>query len=257
MTAVMDAPAGVPAAEPVDTEPVQLVRIRANLLPDEVIAARRLSKLKRRLGIAIAAIVVFLAAVYAYSWWQTNNAQDDLASVQFDTQNMTAKVQNFGPLVDAQAKTAQIQAQLKESMTNDLQWSKLMATLNESAGSSVQITSFAAQITAGGAAGAVAADPNPLNTSGLVVVGNLNLTGTAADYRTVAAFVDTLSTVKGLAVVDPAQVTGIAGRRDLQRHPLAHHRRAGRTLQFRRSRDRDESDRSRVGHGRATSHGTH
>jgi Tfp pilus assembly protein PilN len=208
MTAVADHPAPAAAAdEAMRSEPGHLIRISANLLPEEIVAARRLVRLKRKLVVGLAGLVVVLVTGYGYSWWQTNNTQGDLANEEFASQQLTRQLQAFTPLVDAQTKTTLIRSELATAMTNDLQWTKLIGTLNQSAGSTVQITSMDAQITADSANGALVPDANPLNDSGLQVVGNLTLTGSANDYRTVAAFVDTLSTVKGLAVVDPAEVT--------------------------------------------------
>jgi Tfp pilus assembly protein PilN len=204
MTVVMNKPADeLLAVEP--SAPPRFVRIGAKLLPDEIIAARRLARLKRRLGAAICALVVLLAAGYAYSWWQTSKAQDNLVSAQFQTSGMSSKLTSFQPLIEAQTSTTGIRSELATVMADDVQWSRLMANVDKAANGKVVVTSFTGIV---GAAGAVA---NPLNTSGLTIIGTSTISGNASDYRSVAAFTDTLSTVKGLVVVDPASVAGDHG----------------------------------------------
>jgi Tfp pilus assembly protein PilN len=200
MTVVMNKPADVPVAAEPDA-PVRFVRIRANLLPDEIVAARRLSRLKRRMGVGIGALAVLLAAGYGYSWWQTSKAEDSLATAQFQTNDLTSKLTSFEPLIAAQTQTTQIRSELSTAMADDLQWSKLIASVSKAAGGQLVVTSFGGTISA-------SVEASPLNNSGQQIVGTLTISGNTPDYRSVASFVDTLSTLKGLAVVDPATVSG-------------------------------------------------
>jgi Tfp pilus assembly protein PilN len=203
MTALLDSPnPAPPSPEPGGQGGFHLQRISANLLPDEIIAARRLSRLKRKLALAVVVLVVLLVLGYGYSWWQTRQSNDALAAEQFTTTQLTAQVQKFAPLVQAQGETTTIKTKLAAAMTDDLPWSKLLATLQKSAGSAVAIDSLTATVSEED----VSTDVNPLNDTGLQIIGDIKLTGSGPDYRTIASFVDCLSTVKGLAVVDPAQV---------------------------------------------------
>ncbi|HEY2272184.1 MAG TPA: hypothetical protein VGH30_05390 [Jatrophihabitantaceae bacterium] len=203
MTALLDSPnPAPPSPEPGGQGGFHLQRISANLLPDEIIATRRLSQLKRKIALGIALLVALIAVGYGYSWWQTRQASDNLASEQFATDQLTTQQQKFAPLVQAQADTESIKSKLTLAMTDDLQWANLMAILQKSAGPDVTISSLIGSVDADAAAAI-----QPLNNTGLQLVGTLKVSGTATDYRSVAAFVDRLSLVKGLAVVDPASVT--------------------------------------------------
>jgi Tfp pilus assembly protein PilN len=211
MTAVVTPPSTTPVPEPAAADAPELIRVFANLLPDEVIAARRLSKLKRRLALGMAGLVVVLALAFGYSWTQTNNAEGDLGAAQDQTLAMTAQLQKYAPVVTAQSSITQIQSQLRTIMAGDLQWSKLIATLTSSAPGKLALTAIAGTVNAPGQAGGSTDSLNPLNTSGLQLVGTLTLSGTTPDYRSVATYVETLSKVKGLAVVDPGLVSGNPG----------------------------------------------
>jgi Tfp pilus assembly protein PilN len=213
MTALLTPPDATPAdSEPPVREFSELIRVHANLLPEEIIAARRLVHLKRRLGIGLAALVVLLALGFGYSWWQTNNAQDDLTAEQSRSLAMTGQIQQYAPLVEAQAKTSQLQGEIATAMTGDVQWSRLIATLNKSTSGTLAVTSIDGVMDAASATVPTGGDStNPLNNSGLQVVGSLTITGKTPDYKSVAAFVETLSKVRGLAVVDPGSVSSDSG----------------------------------------------
>jgi hypothetical protein len=203
MTVVMNKPPDAPVVpEPVASE--RFVRIQANLLPDEIVATRRLTRLKRKLGAGLGALVILLAAGYAYSWWQTSKAEDDLATAQFESTDMSSKLTTFGPLIQAQTSTSQIRSELSMAMTDDLSWSKLIASVSKAASGSLVVTAFSGSMTAVDAS-------NPLNNSGQLIVGALTISGNTPDYRSVASFVDTLSTIKGLAVVAPASMSRNSG----------------------------------------------
>jgi Tfp pilus assembly protein PilN len=208
MTALLTPPsASTPERpEPEGTEPLHLVRVTANLLPDEVVGARRLSRLKRRLGLSIVGLIALLGLAYGYSWWQTGEARDQLATEQFNASQMSRQLQRYAPLLQAQAKTTAIQGQLATVMAGDLQWSKLIASLNKAANGRVTLGALTGEVDpTAGTAGSSAT--SPLATSGQQMVGTLTLSGLAPDYRSVAAFVDALSKVKGLAVVNPGSVS--------------------------------------------------
>lgn len=207
MTALLTPPsASAPELpEPEGTEPPQLVRVTANLLPDEVVGARRLSRLKRRLGISIAGLVALLALAYGYSWWQTGNARDQLATEQFNTSQMSRQLQRYTPLLQAQAQTIAIQGRLATVMAHDLQWSKLIDTLNRAATGRVTLGPITAQVDEADSTTA-ASTPSPFTGTGQQLVGTVTLSGSAPDYRSVAAFADALGRSKGLAAVNPGSV---------------------------------------------------
>jgi Tfp pilus assembly protein PilN len=194
----------------------RFVAVRANLMPHEVISARSADRMRQRVIVGLAGLVVVLVAVYLASWFQTHSAKDKLASLQ--TQGATLQNQTiaFGPLVTAQSQTASIQSQLQQLMVGDLSWHDMLTTLRAKAPNGVTLNQIGGTITSGaaganGAAGTTGGGYGALNQSGQLQVGTLTLTGTARSKTDVANYVDSLGKVKGLASPFPNSVTSSAG----------------------------------------------
>lgn len=211
MTATTLPPAPAPgSASPAQTN--RFVSIRANLLPTEVADKRRLRQLKRRSGLALVALIVLLAGWYVMAVLQTTSARSDLTSAQHRNRSLLAQEQQYGPVVTAQAASAAIRAQLSQLMVGDVNWKTMLAALRQTAGAGVQLTGVTASIqpttTAAGTSGG---GLGVFNQTGKQAVGTLTLSGSAQDKNTVAAFVDRLTKVRGLAAAFPASVSGDKG----------------------------------------------
>jgi Tfp pilus assembly protein PilN len=215
MTTTMEPPVR-PDPGPVEPTPAGpgasgAIRVFANLLPDEIVAARRLGTLKRRLVIGLAGLVAVLVLFEGFSWVQTHNAGSSLSSSASRTKTLQRQLQGFQPLIDAQSKSVQIQSTLTSIMKGDLQWKSLLSAVRAAAPSGVTVVSVNASvsaITASQSGQAQAAGGLPvLNQTGDEVVGNITVSGTATSKDAVAAFADALSKVKGLAVPFPASIT--------------------------------------------------
>ena len=207
MTTLATPPAAVgssPDAAPFGGPP-RMVRVSANLLPDTVIAARRLGKLKRKLGLGLLGLVGVLLLGYGWSWWQTHSARSDLNSAQNRNTAMHSQLSAFTPLLNAQTQQASITTNLRQVMATDIQWRDLWNSVKAKAEPGVQLTGFTAQTslvsTSGGGL-------NVLNHTGLLPIGTLSITGTATDSRAVATFVDGLAVTPGLASPIPVNVSG-------------------------------------------------
>lgn len=191
----------------------RFVTINADLLPPEITAKRRLAHLKRRILFGLVALVVVLVAWYALAMLRTSQANSDLSSAQHQNRVLQVQQQQFGPLVAAQAKSAAIKTQLTKLMIGDVRWKDMLATLRQNATPGIQITSISASMSSGALAAGSGGDAGlgVLNESGKRPVGTLAITGTAPDKNAVAAYVDKLSQVTGLAAPFPASVTGDKG----------------------------------------------
>lgn len=212
MTTVATPPPAVggPALSPVG-EPVTMVRVVANLLPDSVVAARRLSKLKRQLGYGFVGLLGFLVIAYGWSWVQTHSSRDDLSSAQHHSNTLRQQMRAFTPLLTAQTRQQAITSQLRSVMATDLQWRDLIGRVKAKAGSGVQVTDISGSVAAGSASAVGGGGLSVLNHTGWKAIGSLTVTGTAPDNRAVAAFVDGLSKTKGLASPIPVSVSGTKG----------------------------------------------
>jgi hypothetical protein len=207
------------ATPPTRTRPrpgdeARTVIVFANLLPDEVVAGRRLRSLQRHIVFGLFGLVVLLIAVYAVSWWQTENSRTTLSDQQLRTTSLQNRLKIYGPLLAAQTQAAGITQQLSTLMANDLSWRDLIDRLQKQSRADAAITGVTGSVIdpASGTTSSGQSDGLALlNDSGKTIVGTLTITGTSHDQRSLAAFVDRLASVHGLTVPLPASVTGTKG----------------------------------------------
>jgi Tfp pilus assembly protein PilN len=195
MATTMLPPAAAPKTRP---SSATYVAVRANLLPDEIVSSRQVEVVRKQVLIGLVVVALLLVGWFGLSWWQTSSANGDLDNAQRQGTALQDQQNEFGPLVQAQGEITEIQTQLQRLMIGDLSWKTMLATLRAKAPNGVSLTTVDGSVTAGAAAGAAAPDSAILNSSGKETVGELKITGTAPDKRTVAAYADQLSTVPGL-----------------------------------------------------------
>jgi Tfp pilus assembly protein PilN len=206
-----EAPAPQPAPAPT-AEVTRFVAIRADLLPDEIADARRVRRMMRKVAVGLIAVVALVICGYGVTAWQTSGAKGSLATVQRESASLVMEQRKFAPLVLAQSRAVSIKAELTKLMLGDLSWTDLLATLRKSAPAGMTITSITGTATIGASTGSVPGGLGVLNRSGKPQVGMLNINGTAPDKNSVAAYIDALGKVPGLAAAFPASVTGVGGK---------------------------------------------
>lgn len=179
--------------------------IAANLLPVEIVESRRGRKVKRIVLCALVGFVALLAAWYALASYQTSTARSSLRGVQDDAQRLVAQQHAFDEVVGIQAESRAISTALSFLLANDLQWSRLLSSLQKAAPKDVRLTSVSGALRsstttssgAGGNGSSAAAAQLP-GTSGEESIGTLTITGSGNSKATVAAYVDALGKVPGL-----------------------------------------------------------
>jgi Tfp pilus assembly protein PilN len=179
-----------------DQDSLRLLPITANLLPPEVIDARRGRKMKRVLAGILAAGVFLTAVWYVYAKHEASGAQTELTNSQRQLVRLRSEQNRYNDVVTTQASIAALKNELAQLMQGDLQWWQLIPALRAVAPAGVVLTAVSGTLTAVG--GAPAAAP----TAGLATggsVGTLTISGSAPDKNSVAAFVDALATVPGVA----------------------------------------------------------
>lgn len=206
------APPPPPATRPLPGDEARVVTVFANLLPDEVVAGRRLRTLQRNIVLALAGLIVLLIGLYGIFWWQTENARSDLTDQHQRTTALKHHLGDYGPLLAAQAQAASIGTTLSTLMRTDLSWRDLINRLEKEAPPGVTVTGVAGAVldptagTSGSTSGL-----ELLNDSGKTVVGTLTITGIAHDKRVLAGYVDNLGSVAAVTVPLPASVDGLKG----------------------------------------------
>jgi hypothetical protein len=181
---------------------LRFVAVRANLMPDEVIDARRTDVVRRRVLFGLAGLLALLLVGFGSAWLQTASANGDLSDQQHRTRALQDQQQDYAPLVAAQAQTAAINGQLAQLMVGDVRWQNMLATVRSDAPPGVGVTSVSSQITTS-AVGATPASGTSsvyaaLNATGKTPIGTLTLVGTADNKDQVAGYADRLAGEPGL-----------------------------------------------------------
>jgi Tfp pilus assembly protein PilN len=193
--------AGFAEAEPADLaqlampdeHSLRVPDIAADLLPVEVFEARRERQVRRFVLSALAVFTLLLGGWYAVATYQTAAARDALEGAQDDAQRLTRQQRAYADLVTAQTESIAISNQLTALLADDLQWAKLLSSLQDAAPSGVRLTGVTGALATGTATGT----PSPVTP--VNAIGSLNLTGTAGTKALVAAYVDALGKVAGVA----------------------------------------------------------
>lgn len=202
---------------PVDTNTradrnLRLLPIAANLLPPEVVDARRTRKVRRAVLAGLVAFVLVIAAWFALASYQTASANEELVVTQERVQTLQRQQNEYRDLVAVQSESTMIEKQLTAVMTRDVQWSALSTSLVTAAPAGVNLSAFNASLSAEGSpvdmAGALPSQSKAM-TIGTVAIG-----GDAPSKESIAAYMDVLATIPGLAnlYLNQVQVQTDSGR---------------------------------------------
>lgn len=169
--------------------------ISANLLPPEIVAARRTRKVRRTVLAAMLVVVVALAGWYGAAGLQVSAAQDDLEVAQAEVLRLQQQQKEYSDLITAQNQLRSIGSELSGLMADDLSWSSLLSSLRASAPAGVKITGVNGALNTAGAADSAESLPR---TSTDQLIGTLTLNGEGPDNKAVARYVDALADVRGV-----------------------------------------------------------
>jgi type IV pilus assembly protein PilN len=176
--------------------------IVANLLPPEVLQARRVRAVRKGIVILLCALLVLAGAGYAYAYLQSRSAAQSLAAEQARTSQLLVEQNKYSGVTQIQGDVAHVQKQLTTLMKSDVDVPNLLGRVLSKlpAGASVSqmilnisVPSTTAPPTANGT--------TSLDTSGQTHIGTMAITGTARTLIDVSTFVDAIGVLPG--VVDP------------------------------------------------------
>lgn len=182
---------------------VRMLPIAANLLPVEIVEARRGRKVRRVVLSALSAFAAVLVAWYALASYQTGTARQDLAAAESQAQGLHRLQQqgSYAEVLSVQATSQQIGSLLSTVLAGDLQWSRLFVAAQRVAPRGVAITSITGSVLpVGGSSVTASTGATQLSVaSGTTPIGSVTITGVAIGKPAVAAYGDALGKVAGLA----------------------------------------------------------
>jgi type IV pilus assembly protein PilN len=176
---------------------VRVLTISANLLPDEVVAARRARRSRGWVLIAVILVVALLAAWYVWAGRRVSATDDDLSRVTQQATTLQKSQAKYQDVVNAQTEAATIAKKLKALLADDLRWARLLDTLRSTgAATGVTVMGVNAALNDPAAAGTVA-DSLPGTTKS--TAGTIVITAGAPDKPSIAKYVDALSRLTSVA----------------------------------------------------------
>jgi hypothetical protein len=162
----------------------RILPIRADLLPEEITAGRNVRRIRFLLAAAVAAVIVVMGGWYLFAVKERNLALEDATSTdaQVATVRAQTKKKEYTEVTDAIDKTKTLNGDLKSALAQDLPWATLLDQVGDTAAAG-KVTITAASVTIDAASETGKIGPT---------VGTLQLTGSAADKKTIADFADAL-----------------------------------------------------------------
>lgn len=184
---------------------------RVNLLPQEILEARRFKGAQRLLAVAVLAVVALLAGATWYEQTQVAGAQDALAAEQQRTAELNAEQAKYAQVPRLLAQVTAARGAREQAMAGDVLWYRFLNDLATATPAGVSLESVAATLTPVVPGSASAATRVPLKPAG---IGDIAVEGSASSFDRVSDWLDNLGEVSGLdssTLSNASREAGIAG----------------------------------------------
>jgi Tfp pilus assembly protein PilN len=173
---------------------------RVNLLPGEILEARRLKRTQGFLALGVAGVLAVVAAGYLASQQRADEAADQLATSQARTSVLQTEQAKYAEVPKVLAEVDAAKSAQQTAMATDVLWYRYLNDLALTYPQNVWLTNMTASVAATGGttgqAGVPVAGANPLATPG---IGTITFTGTGLDHPDVAAWLEVLDGTDGFA----------------------------------------------------------
>jgi hypothetical protein len=179
--------------------------IAANLIPPELIAARRLRSLRKLLAAGIAVLLLIGGFGYYLAATENSAAAADLVSAQDRTIQLLDQSRGYADVVAIQGTISGVHSQLAQVMSADVDLAALMGELSSALPETMMITQESITISPVGVAGDAGstAAAGGLDTSGLPRIGTITITGTGQALDDLSDYLDRLRAIEGVVDVLP------------------------------------------------------
>ncbi|HEX8303928.1 MAG TPA: hypothetical protein VF612_03550 [Jatrophihabitans sp.] len=178
--------------------------IVANLIPPEVLHARRVRAVRKLVAYALCVLVLMAGVGYGLAWYRSQQAADALAAEQSRTSQLLAQQKRYADVTLLQGSVAGVRTELSQLLATDVDMPVLMAAIITRLPARASISQLAVTMSAPEGAKATAGQATgsgTLDTSGRPHIGLISITGQAARVSDVSTLVDRLSALPGF--IDP------------------------------------------------------
>jgi hypothetical protein len=189
--------------------------IAANLIPPELIAARRLRSLRKLLTAGIAVLLLIGGFGYYLAATESSTAAADLTSAQGRTTQLLDQSRGYADVIAIQGTISDVHSQLAQVMSADVDMAALMGELSSALPETMKINQESITISPAGAAGEESGTgaAGGLDTSGLPRIGTITIVGTGQTLDDLSDYLDRLRAIEGLVDVLPVSnsLSGTSG----------------------------------------------
>jgi hypothetical protein len=211
MTAVLESVDAAPEARPGVSMPGW--GLAADLIPPEILTARRANAVRRLVLVALAGVLVLCAAASVLAFRHTAAASSALQAEQARSASLRGQQHRYTPVIQVQGSLGSVRAQLATLLADDVDFGALAAAVDGARPSGVRLSQVTAVLTVTAAPG-VAAAPSGLGSlenSGRKHLGSLTITGTAGSMPQIAEYTDRLGRIRGSVAANPVSQQRTAG----------------------------------------------
>jgi len=175
---------------------------RVNLLPPEILAARRFRRLQRQLAGIVLSVLLLGAAAGAWAQSGVLAARSDLAQVQAQTQGLMQQRARYAEVPKALAELDAARAAREGALRSDVLWYQFLGDLAVNTPAGTELTTVSVVMSppaASGTGASTSASAGTATTGTLTRLGEVKVTGRALRFRDVATWLETVTQVHGLA----------------------------------------------------------
>lgn len=185
--------------------------IVANLIPPEVLQARRVRAVRRLVALGLCVLVLLASVGYAFAFYRSHEAEQTLSAEQHRTSQLLAQQKQYAGVTQLQGSVVAVRTELARLLGTDVDVSALVTSILKQLPAGATVSQLAVTISppvsqqgrpqvAGGTA--------TLDTSGRPHIGLISVTGQAARVTDVSTLVDRLSALPGF--IDPYPTSNTA-----------------------------------------------
>ncbi|MEO6502763.1 MAG: hypothetical protein ABIQ09_12705 [Jatrophihabitantaceae bacterium] len=178
--------------------------IVANLIPPEVLQARRVRAVRKLVAYLLCVLVLLACVGYGFAWYRSQQAAETLAAEQSRTAQLLIQQKRYADVTLLQSSVAGVRTELSQLLESDVDVSALITSVIKQLPDGATVSQLA--VTMSPPAGQLA-KVNPasgtgsLDTSGRAHIGLMTVTGQALRVSDVSALVDRLGALPGF--IDP------------------------------------------------------
>jgi hypothetical protein len=178
--------------------------IVANLIPPEVLQARRVKAVRKLVAYLLCVLVLIAALGYGYAYYRSQQAAETLAAEQSRTSQLLVQQKRYADVTLLQTSVAGVRTELSQLLASDVDVSALITSVLRQLPSGATVSQLAVTMQPPEGQQAKvnpASGTGSLDTSGRAHIGLMTVTGQALRVSDVSTLVDRLRVLPGF--IDP------------------------------------------------------